>query len=540
VVNPSAHTGGTLTFADGSTPDSFDPGNTYLAWIWNFSHLYATPLLTYKSCPGSCGLQLVPGLATSLGEQSSDGLTWTYHIKRGVEYEDGTPVSAPDIKYAVERTYDRTTLPYGPTYFQTLLGDPGYPGPFQDRAKNLMGLTSVTTPDAFTVQFHLQKPFPDFPYVLALPEAAPVPPGRDTGAKYGTHPLSTGPYMFSSYTADKQLTLVPNPHWQQFYDTEAKQLASKIVVNLNLVSTDLDNQLLSGAIDLDVGGVGVQASARSKILSGPALKKDADDPTIGATYFAYLNTKVVPLNNAACRMAVEYAANKTDLQAAYGGPVGGGAIASTVLPPDVIGYQHFDLYEATTQPSGDLAKAKQELAACGQPNGFTTGIGYPSDSASQTQAAQSLQKALARVGIKLVLHGYTFVDYYANDAGVPNFVHQHDLGINMGNWAADWPDGYGFLDQISNGNAITATDNVNISELNDPVVNNLFSQAGSPSASAAARTSIWGKIDRQIMSDAAFLPEVYASELLYRNPDLTNVYVDPRYGMYNYAVLGVK
>jgi peptide/nickel transport system substrate-binding protein len=119
-------------------------------------------------------------------------------------------------------------------------------------------------------------------------------------------------------------------------------------------------------------------------------------------------------------------------------------------------------------------------------------------------------------------------------------VHQHDLGLDMGNWAADWPDGYGFLDQISDGNAISSSDNVNISELNDPTVNTLFTQAGSPSTSAATRTQIWGRIDRQIMSDAAILPGVYATALLYRNPDLTNVYVDPRYSMYDYAVLGLK
>jgi ABC-type transport system substrate-binding protein len=540
IVNPSAHTGGTLTFSYSSTPDSFDPGNTYYAWVWNFSLLYATPLLTYRACPGSCGLQLAPGLATSLGQQSANGLTWTYHLKHGVTFEDGTPVTAEDIKYAVERTYARSVLPNGPSYFPTLLADPGYPGPYQDKAKNLMGLTSITTPDPYTIQFHLQKPFPDFNYVAALPQTAPVPPDKDIGANYGQHPLSTGPYMFSSYNQGAQLTLVRNPHWQQFYDPQARQLVSKVVLNLNVSSTDIDNQLLAGSIDVDAGGSGMQAAARGKILASTALKRNADDPQTGAIYFTYINTKVAPLDNVACRMAVEYAANKTAMQTAYGGPVSGGAIASTVLPPDAIGYQNFDLYETTTKPSGDLAKAKQELAACGHPNGFTTGMAYPSDSSEQAQAAQSLQASLARVGIKLQLHGYTFVNYYISDAGSPSYVHNHDLGLDMGDWAADWPDGYGFLDQISNGNAIVSSGNVNISELNDPTVNALFAQAGSPSTPAVTRTQIWGRIDRQIMSDAAILPGVYATALLYRNPDLTNVFVDPRYGMYDYAVLGVK
>src|SRR6266567_8375571 len=63
VVNPSTHKGGTLTFGDSSTPDSTDPGNTYYAFMWNLARFYTMPLMTYKSCPGKCGLQVVPDLA---------------------------------------------------------------------------------------------------------------------------------------------------------------------------------------------------------------------------------------------------------------------------------------------------------------------------------------------------------------------------------------------------------------------------------------------------------------------------------------------
>ena len=122
-------------------------------------------------------------------------------------------------------------------------------------------------------------------------------------------------------------------------------------------------------------------------------------------WFIYLNTKVAPMNNLNCREAVEYAANKTQLQTAYGGPVAGGDIASTVMIPDQIGYQKFDLYEATTKPAGDVTKAKAALQACGQPNGFTTGMAYRSDRPKEVQAAQALQSALSQVGIKLQLHG---------------------------------------------------------------------------------------------------------------------------------------
>ncbi len=539
VVNPSTHTGGTITYAESSIPDSFDPGNTYYAWVLNFNRLYATPLVTYKSCPGSCGDQIVPGLATSLGQVSDNGLTWTYHLKQGVTFQDGTPVTAQDVKYAVERTFDRSVLPNGPSYFSVLLKNASsYPGPYKDRSKNLMGLSAVTTPDNSTVQFHLAQPFPDFNYVVAFSNTAPVPPSKDTGTNYQLNVQSTGPYMFQSYSLNKQAVLVPNPKWKPSWDTEAKQLASKIVIDLNVNANDLDNRLLAGDINVDAQGTGVQAPVRAKILGSNSLKQQSDDPLAGFLWFVYLSTQVAPLNNVNCRQAVEYAANKTELQTAYGGPVAGGDIASTVMIPDQVGYKKFDLYEATTKPAGDLTKAKAALKACGQPNGFTTGMAYRSDRPKEVQPAQALQSSLSQVGIKLQLHGYPSGNYYSDFAGVPKFVHQHDLGLDIGGWAADWPNGFGMLDELSAGNTIVSAGNTNISELNDSVINNMFTATNT--MSQADRSATWSKIDHQIMSDAAILPEVYAKSLLYRSPTLTNVYVQPQWGMYNYAVLGTK
>ena len=538
VVNPSNQKGGTLTFALSSTPDSFDPGNTYYAWVLDFDNLFTMPLFTYKSCPGTCGAQVVPDLATDLGTTSDNGLTWTFHIQPDVKFENGTVVTSQDVKYAIERTYDRSVLANGPTYYQVLLADPSYPGPFKDRAKNLMGLSSVQTPNATTIVFHLVAPFPDLPYVLAFPNTAPVLPSADTGTNYQLHPLSTGPYKFQSYQLNKQLTLVPNTEWNPATDPNAKQLPSKIVVDMNVNQADVDNRLLAGDIDIDAQGTGVAAAAQARILSSSSLKANADDPFTGRAWFAYLNTKVAPLTNLHCREAIEYAVKKQTVQTAWGGPVAGGSIASTLDVPVIAGYKSFDLYNALSQPAGDVAAAKQQLQLCGQPNGFSTNLAYRSDRPKETAAATAIQASLAQVGIKVTLKGFPSGSYYTDFAGSPAYVHSHDLGIDMGGWSADWPNGFGFLDELVNGNTIAPTGNTNISELNDPVINNLFTKSNT--LTGAARTAIWSQIDMQLMKDAAVLPMVYARSLDYRSPDVTNAYIWDQFGMYNYAVLGVK
>jgi peptide/nickel transport system substrate-binding protein len=536
VVNPSTHKGGTLIYDNSSTPDSFDPGNTYYAWVLNFDRLFAMPMFTYKSCPGSCGLQLVPDLATDMGTVSDNGLTWTFHIQPDVKFENGTVVTSADVKYAIERTYDRSVMANGPTYYQVLLTDPKYPGPYKD--KSTTGLTAIDTPNATTIVFHLQAPFPDLAYVLAFPNSAPVLPSADTGANYQLHPLSTGPYMFKSYTLNKQLILVPNPQWNPATDPNASQLPSQIIMNLNVNQADIDNRVIHGDIQVDSAGTGLAAAGRAQVLSNPTLKANADNPVNGFARFIYLNTKVAPLNNLHCREAVEYAADKVTMQTAWGGPVAGGAIASTIMPPNIVGYKSFDYYNALSQPNGDITAAKQQLALCGQPNGFSTNLAYRSDRPTETAAVTALQASLAAAGIKVTLKGFPAGSYYTDFAGAPAYVHSHGLGMAAGGWGADWPNGFGFLDELVAGNTIAPTGNTNISELNDPVINSLFTE--SSKLTGTARTAVWSQIDEQAMKDAAILPMVYQKVLLYRPSNLTNVYVQAYYGMYNYAVLGVS
>jgi peptide/nickel transport system substrate-binding protein len=538
-VRSSGASGGTITFDNSSVPDSTDPGNTYYANQWNVVRLYGRTLVTYKSEPGAAGNQIVPDLATSLGKVSANGLTWTYHLKPNLKFEDGTAITSKDVKYAIERSYAKDVLPNGPGYYSLLLKDPNYPGPYKDKAPDKLGLISVETPNDTTIVFHLQKPFADFDYVAALPQTVPVPPAKDKGANYQLHPVSSGPYKFQSYQLDKQYTLVKNPNWKASTDPNRKQLANKIVFKLNVNADTIDNNLLHGFADVDVAGTGVQAAARAEILSSPRLKNNADNALSGFLWFTYINTKVKPLDNVHCRRAVQYAADKVAYQTAYGGPVAGGQIASTVLTPNIVGYQKFDLYEATTKPHGDVTKARQELQECGQPNGFSTTMAFRTDRPKEKATATAQQEALSRAGIKLTLQGYPSGKYYTNFAGVPNYVHQHNLGLAIGGWAPDWPDGYGMLYYVTAGPAIQEAGNTNISELDNAQVNQMFEKAVA-TKDPTARNKIWSQIDRKVMEEAVILPGVYAKSLLYRSPDLTNVFVHNYYAMYNYSTLGKK
>src|SRR5260370_2318631 len=293
VVNPSSHKStGTLSFGSSSTPDTNDPGTTYYAFMWNFTRLYTMPLMTYKSCPGACGLQVVPDLATGPGVVSNNGLTWTDTIKPNVKFEDGTTVTSSDVKYAVERTFDRTLFPLGPSYYTLLLGGNAKtcPGRYKDRSKNLMGLTAIDTPNATTVVFHLAKPFADFNYVAAIPQSAPVPPNKDTGANYQLHPMSTGPYKFQSYQLNKQLTLVPNTFWNPATDPNAQQLVGPIHMTLHMHAHHIDNRLLAGVVGMDAAPTRAPGAAPGQNPSPQPPEAPCPHPHHGLLLFLPPNT----------------------------------------------------------------------------------------------------------------------------------------------------------------------------------------------------------------------------------------------------------
>ncbi|MCW2944335.1 MAG: extracellular solute-binding protein family 5 [Actinoallomurus sp.] len=539
VANPSTKTGGTLKFVHSDDLDSYDPGNMYYAAAWDFSRLYARPLTTFASKPGKDGTEVVPDLAEGLGVPSDGGKTWTYKLKQGIKYEDGAPVTAKDVKYAVARSNYTTELEKGPKYFLQYLINPNkYKGPYKD--KNLDDFKGVTTPDDSTVVFHLNQAFYEFDRLVTIPESAPVPAAKDTKTDYLKHPVSTGPYKFESDAQPgKSLALVKNSNWDASNDPNRKQLPDRVEVQFKVDANEIDNRLFNGTANIDLSGTGVQAAARSQIVSTPAKKQWSDNPYSGFLRYAGIDMKVAPFDKLECRQAVEYAADRVALQTSYGGSYGGD-IATTVQTPQLAGsYQKFDLYPAGADNHGDVAKAKAALQACGKPSGFATNVGYRSDRPKELQAAQALQQSLAKVGIQLTLKGYPSGTYTSDQAGTPDFVHKNNLGLMIYGWGPDFPSGFGFFQQIVDGRAIKPSGNSNISELNDPKVNaDLDKAAGSKDE--AVRNQLYADIDKQVMTQAAILPFIYEKPLLYRNEHTTNVYVLQPYGMYDYANMGVK
>jgi peptide/nickel transport system substrate-binding protein len=540
VVNASDKKGGTINFVASSDFDSLDPARTYYAYSWNYQRIYQRTLMMFKPVPGKDGSSVTGDLAEGPGELADGGKTVTYKLRDGIAFETGAAITSADIKYALERSFAQDVINGGPgaTYLSPILvGGKDYKGPYKGG-----DLASIDASDPKKITFHLTKAFADFDYLMALPISTPVPKAADTGknggANYQFHVVSSGPYKIASYQPNKVLNLVRNDAWKQSSDPNRKALPDKINLIEGLDSADEDQRVLAGSADMEIEGTGVQAEAQTKILTNPTLKANADNPSTGFTRYITIQQTVKPLDNVHCRRAVQYAADKVLLQLARGGPIAGGDIATQMTPPTLSSYQKINPYPSGPDNKGDVAKAKDELQQCGQPNGFRTKIAT-TNKGKGPKVAEALQAGLLKAGIKTDIIQVDPSTYYSGVIGLPSNVKKQGLGLAVAGWGPDFPTPYGFFESIVDGRAIKpAGGNSNYAELNDPTINSLIDQAGAET-DAAKRNDLWAQVDQKVMDSAVYLPFVADKALTYRSPRLTNVYINQSFGMYDYVNIGV-
>ena len=535
IVNASSKTGGTLNLLTSSDCDSWDPQRTYYGWCWNMQRLFTRSLIGYKVLNGT-KFVLAPDLATDMGTHNATFTQWTYTLKPGIKWSNGTAVTPKDIKYGVERLFATDVINGGPSsYFISGIKAPkNYAGPYKSGDDNV-GITTTAT----TITFNLTGPNADFNYLMAMSASAPVPYKVEggtgfTGATYTKHPLSTGPFMIKSYTPNKSVIFVRNPYWSQATDTIRHPLVNEVDLTVDTDPVDIDKKLAAGTADANASA-GVQAEFQAKILTDMTLKANADDPVVAAVRYAAIVPSVI--SNVHCRLAVFYAWDKAGFIRAYGGTVAG-VPAGGMAPPGISGYTaSFNPFPSGAGNTGDDVKAKAELKACGQPNGFSTKIAYATPSGRAAAAFAVEVAALAKVGIQVTADTHDSSSYYSTWIGSPQNLKNQGIGIAFAGWGADFPTGVGFFQSITNGNSILPTGNSNYSSLNDPTVNKVLDEAP---AGKATETD-WESLNNAIAQSGTYLPILYEKTLYYRNPRMTNVTSDNAlaFGIYDFVNVGV-
>jgi len=407
------HRGGTLRIVSPVVgfPTDTDPSYQF----GPLSTLTSDALVAYKAVGGPDGLTIVPDLAVRMPTSADGGRTWNVQLRSGITYSTGQPVRASDVLRSVERTV-LTGIPAPEVAGAKAchLAD-GAPAAACDLS------AAITTDDqAGTVTIRLESPDPD--YVTWLAGAFIVP--SDTPYAESAAPLpATGPYVVDRFTPGTELHLKRNPDFHEWshdaqpdgYPDEIEWQASSVADPSTLVET--------GKADLVVNNTWsaerlaqLRTRAPAQLHVGPSLE----------TWFEMMNTTVPPFNDVRVRQAVNYAADRTAIVDAWGGPLSG-RVTCQAIPPEFTGYEAYCPYTVDPGTNGawlgrDVPKAQQLIAQAGVKGMHVTVWGLDDGGGQHTAVARYFTDLLNQLGFVATTKLVPFESYFEEIGAKPRSV----------------------------------------------------------------------------------------------------------------------
>ncbi|WP_329122461.1 ABC transporter substrate-binding protein [Streptomyces sp. NBC_01465] len=532
-ADATPHKGGALTVLNANPTDNFDPARLYTSGGGNIPSLVFRTLTTRNREDGAAGSKVVPDLATDTGRPNKDATVWTYTLKDGLKYEDGTAITSADIKYGIERSFAGELSGGAPYLRDWLIGGADYEGPYKDKK----GLASIETPDAKTIVFHLNKPEGEFPYLATQTQTTPVPQAKDTGVKYANHPVSSGPYkVVKNENNGERITLERNKYWSN--DDERKAYPDTIDVRSGLDSAVI-NQRLSASAGTDSAAVTTDTNLGpaelAKVSGDKKLAARVGTGHFGYTNYIAFNTKVKPFDNPKVRQAISYAVDRSSVVNAAGGS-SLAEPATTFLPGQAsFGYSAYDAFPAGE--SGNAAKAKELLKEAGYAKGLTITLAHNNEKNFETspEIATAIQEALKKAGITVKLQGLESNAYSDTIYSVKS-----EPGMFLGGWGADWPSGGPFLAPIFDGRQIVKNGyNFNASQLDDASVNKEVDAINKLTDLNAAATR-WGALDKKLGEQALTVPLFHPVYKRLYGSAVKNVVISDWTGVLDVSQVAVK
>lgn len=468
-----------LVFAQGAEPRGLDPAYVDDGESSKVIVNVYEGLLAYAKD----STEVEPCLAESWGI-SEDGLTYTFKLRQGVKFHDGTDFNAEAVKYNIDRQLPplrQEDMPYASFVYADV--------------------KDVEVIDEFTVQINLTKKNTAFLANLAMSLAAPIVSPAALEANDGNcnqNPVGTGPYKFVEWNASEDIVLVRNDeYWGEPAKTE------NIVFKFIPDNSARIVALKSGEVDMidGIDSTGVEQ-----------IKADGNEvynlPGMNLNYLAY-NTTRTPFDNVAVRTALSKAVNVPELVSALYGEYAD--VATTILPSFIPGYSA-DVKQAQYNPE----EAKAELAAAG----FTGPIkmivyNNPRPYNARNKAlAESIQSYWNKIGVEVTIEDYDWTTY-------KDKVIAGDYDVCFYGWVGDNGDPDNFLNLLCD-----QTPSMNVSRFNDETYNAMIAK-GTSTDNGAERNAVYAEAEQYIADLAVWLPISHANNLSAYSPAVQNYSYHP-------------
>lgn len=462
--SPVAAQGGNGSIAVYATPTTFpdlDPSSGFSNDNIVTGNAYET--LTFYNPPGSA-TQISPKLATSW-ETSEDGLTWTFHLRKGVKFHDGTDFNAAAVKFSIERTMK---LGLGAAY----IFDP---------------VDAINVIDDYTVEFKLKYTAP-LDLILATGYAAwimsPTAVGDKTGDWFNAgHDAGTGPYMIDSYDVGQRLVMKKfNDYWGGWQDGQFDTVVFQVTED----PTVAQQMITSGDADF---------TYNLPYDNYPALAQTSGVKVVTNSSFqnllALLNHDKEPTNKLQVRQALAYSfPYEKVVKNLFGGL---GTQARGPVPADMWGHS-----DTVTQYHQDMAKAKDLLTKAGYPDGgFTLKYTYVAGDLAEQQVGELWKADLETLGITLDVEGLAWEAQWSLGKTDPKTAQD----IFLFYWWPDYVTPYSFLYSMFHSEN---PPNFNLGYYSNPQFDKLIEQGNQISGSDKAKaTDLFSQAQQMLVDDSA-------------------------------------
>ncbi|MEX2556223.1 MAG: ABC transporter substrate-binding protein [Actinomycetota bacterium] len=534
--------GGTLRIGTADAMNSFDPTFVSTALSFAVAVVLYDGLTSFKRVGGPEGNQLVPNLVEELRRPTDNGTTYSYTLREGLKYSDGSAVKASDVRSSFERIIRNEQ--YGGAFLDVLKGADACTPSGCDLSAGI-----VTNDDARTIAFHLVRSYPEFPYTLGLPSLSILPataPAEDGGA---TPIPGTGPYRIAKgelklgkegFAESGTLTLERNPHFVARGLAQPDAYADRIEITMGGDPEQYLEGVKDGRYDLTPDLQIPTALDQTDEIAAefPSQLHVIDVPS---TLFVMLNPTTPPFDKVEVRRALNFA---VDRRAMIGDRTSTLEVSCQLLPENMIGYKPHCPYTKNPSESGvwtapDLETARRLVDQSGTKGQRVTVWLMAGDSPpaqARRRNAPVIVDALRKIGYRAdaqVIPGDEEGYFEELEAGLAS-----KRQILLAGWITDYPGPANYFLPITTCNdtleGLAQTD-LTFTHYCDPTreLDRLILQAiDVQTDDPAAAAKIWAQVDQKV-TDAA--PLVNWANI--RNPYFVSKRVGNVQGHPTYLVL---
>jgi peptide/nickel transport system substrate-binding protein len=479
---------GTVTVLMGTAPDSLDPGVGATTQSMEATWIAYTGLVTYAHADGEAGAKLIPGAAESLPTVSADGKTYTFKLRPGLVYSNGTIVRASDFAHAIERTIK---LNWGNKGLLTehIVGGEAFD---KGKASSISGIKADDATGKITIT--LTEPYGPFLNVLAFPAAALLPASTPASPQPNSPPAGIGPYEITNVVPNRSFELRRNPNWAAHSIPGIPSGHADIDVRIVSNNQSEAEQVLSNTADVFDYNDTVPPTLISKVES-EASGRYAKEPTVSGEFF-FLNVKSKPFSSPLVRQAVNWALDRRALDRLDSGML---QPACFFLPTGMPGHPSAPCPYGDPNSAPNLAKARELVKQSGMAG---TPVSVWGEARSpHKEFVDYYTGVLNAIGLKATEKIVASEQYYAT---VGNLSTNAQTG--WASFSQDFPNPSDFY-QLLDAHSILPKENHNLSQVEDAhIQSEIASLSPVPSSRLDSVVGRWQALD-EYTAKQAYLAE---------------------------------